>query len=95
VNQVKRSDWWSYPYACRSDTRSTGTCEGMLDLAEHGRIRYAAEAEPGDVVERRALLGEARHAAGNRDHEARRVCPAAPGGLAGLRDELRLDPLDW
>ena len=68
--------------------------EGPLDLVEGGRARHAAEAEPRDLVERRARLGEARDAAGDGDHETRRVGPAAAGGLAGLGDELRLDPLD-
>ncbi len=68
--------------------------EGPLDLVEGGRTRHAAEAEPRDLVERRALLGKARHTAGKRDHEARRVCPTMAGGLAALGDELRLDPLD-
>jgi hypothetical protein len=67
--------------------------EGPLDPVEGGRIRHVAEAKPHYLIERRVLLGEARHAAGDRDHEAPRVCPAA-GGLAGLGDELRFDPLD-
>jgi hypothetical protein len=45
--------------------------EGPLDLAESGPVRHAAEAEPGDLVERRALCGKARHAAGQWHHEAR------------------------
>jgi len=68
--------------------------EGPLDLLEGGRARHAAEAEPRDLVERRALFGKACHAVGNRDREARRAYPAAAGGLAGPGDELRLDPLD-
>jgi hypothetical protein len=68
--------------------------EGALDLVERGGARHTAEAEPRDLVERRALLGEARHPAGNRDPAARRICPATAGGLAGLGDELRLDALD-
>jgi hypothetical protein len=68
--------------------------EGPLDFVEGGRARHAAEAEPRDLVERRALFGKAGHAAGERDHEARRICPATAGGLTGLGDELRLDPLD-
>jgi hypothetical protein len=68
--------------------------EGPLDLVEGGRARHAAEAEPRDLVERRALFGKARHAAGNRDHEACRVCPATACSIAGLGDELRLAPLD-
>ena len=68
--------------------------EGPLDLIQGGRARHAAEAEPRDLVERRALLGKARDAAGDRDHETRRAGPATAGGLAALGDELRLDPLD-
>jgi hypothetical protein len=45
--------------------------EGPLDLAEGARARHAAEAQPGDLVERRALLSKARHAAGQGQHEAR------------------------
>jgi hypothetical protein len=63
--------------------------EGPLDLVEVGRTRDATEAEARDLVERRTLLGEARHAAGNRDHEAHRVTPSAARGLAAPGDELR------
>ena len=67
--------------------------EGLLDSIESSRIRHASEAEPGDLVVRRTLPGEAGHAARNRDRKARRACPAA-GGLAALGDELDLCPLD-
>ena len=65
--------------------------EGALDLVEGGRVRDAGEAEPRDLVERRVRLGEARDAAGERDHEAAPVVAAVrrPGGQ---RDELRLRP---
>jgi hypothetical protein len=68
--------------------------EGPLDAVQVGRTGQAAEAEPGDLVERRAGLGEARHAAGQRDHEACRVGPAAACRVAGLGDQLRLGLLD-
>jgi hypothetical protein len=68
--------------------------EGPLDLVEGGRARRSAKSEPGDLVERRVLLGEAGHAARDRDHEARPVRPPAAGGLAGPGDELRLNPFD-
>ncbi|MFY9805982.1 MAG: hypothetical protein WAK86_01790 [Pseudonocardiaceae bacterium] len=68
--------------------------EGALDLVEDGRARHTTEAEPRDLVQGRALFGKARHAAGNRDHEARRVCSSAVGGLAAFGNELRLDALD-
>jgi hypothetical protein len=68
--------------------------KGALDLVQRGHARHTAEAEPRDLVERRALLGEGRHAAGNRDHEARRAYLATIRGLAGAGDELRLDALD-
>src|SRR5207247_10076359 len=71
----------------------TAVGEGLLDFIESGRIRHVAEAESRDLVVRRTLPGEARHAARNRDHEARRACPAA-GGLVTLGDELALYPLD-
>ena len=61
----------------------TAVGEGLLDFIESGRIRHAAEAESRDLVVRRTLPGEARHAARNRDHKARRACPAA-GGLAAF-----------
>src|SRR6266700_3555068 len=67
--------------------------EGLLDFIESGRIRHAAEAESRDLVVRRTLPGEARHTTRNRDHKARRACPAA-GGLAALGDELNLYPFD-
>jgi hypothetical protein len=67
--------------------------EGPLDLVKGGRARHAAEAEPGDLVERRALLGKARHPTGDRDHQARGARPTA-GCLAGPGDELRLGPLN-
>src|SRR5260370_306767 len=56
--------------------------DGSRDLLEGGRARHAAEPEPGDLVDGRAVSGETRHAAGNRDHEACRACPAA-GGVTG------------
>jgi hypothetical protein len=68
--------------------------ERPFELVEGGRARHAAEAEPGDLVERRALFGKARHTTRHREHETRRVSPATAGGLAGLGDELRLGPLD-
>jgi len=68
--------------------------EGPLDLVKVGRARHAAEAEPRDLVQWRARFGKARYTAGDRNHEARGVCPATVGGLAALGDELRLDPLD-
>jgi len=71
----------------------TAAGEGLLDFVESGRIRHAAKAEPRDLVVRRTLPGEARHAARNRNHKARRARPAA-GGLAALGDELDLCPLD-
>jgi len=37
--------------------------EGLLDFAEGGRTGHAAKAKPHDLVERRAFLREARHAA--------------------------------
>ena len=73
--------------------RSAAGVEGLFDLIQRGRARHTAKAEPGDLVERRALFGIARQALGDRDHEARRLCPATAGGLAGLGDELRLGPL--
>src|SRR5206468_11067821 len=68
--------------------------EGPLDLVEGGHARRSGNTEPRYLVERRVLLGEARHAAGDRDREARRVRPAAAGCLARLGDELRLGSLD-
>ena len=51
--------------------------EGPLDLVELGRVRDAVEAEPGDLVERRVRLGEARDPAGDGDQEA---APRRRGG---------------
>ena len=67
--------------------------EGPLDLLKGSRARDIAEAELRDLVERRALLGEARQAAGNRHHERRRVRPPTGSSLAGPGDELGLEPL--
>jgi hypothetical protein len=67
---------------------------GPLDLIQRRRARHAAEAEPRDLVVRRARLGEARHATGNGYHKAGTLCPATVRCLAGLGDELRLRPLD-
>jgi hypothetical protein len=74
--------------------RSAAGGEGSLDLLEGGGIRHAAEAEPGDLVERRALFGEARHYSGDREPEARRGRHATTRGFAGRGDELCLGPLD-
>jgi hypothetical protein len=73
--------------------RSAAGGEGLLDLAEGGRTRHAAEAKPRDLVERRTLFREARHAAAYRDDKACLTCPGA-GGPAGLSDELRLCSLN-
>ena len=67
---------------------------GPFDLIPRRRARHAAEAEPRDLVVRRARLGEARHATGNGYHKAGTVCPATVRCLAGLGNELRLRPLD-
>ena len=67
---------------------------GPLDLIQRRRARHAAEAEPRDLVVRRARLGEARHATGNGYHKPCVVCPATVGCLAGLGNELRLCELD-
>src|SRR5919197_311241 len=45
--------------------------ERPLDVVEGGRARHTAEAESRDLVERRTVVGEARHPAGNRDYESR------------------------
>jgi hypothetical protein len=68
--------------------------ERPLDLLELARAGHAAEPEPGDLVERRPVLGEAGHAARDRCHEARAARPAAVRGRAGRGHELGLGPLD-
>jgi len=74
--------------------RSAAGGEGLLELIQGGHPRHPAKAQPGDLVERRARFGKARHAARNRDHQTRGVCPATAGGPAGLGDEPGLGPLD-
>lgn len=62
--------------------RSVTGGESLLDLAEGGRTWHTARAKPRDLVERRALFREARHAAAYRDDKACRTCPGAGGLLA-------------
>jgi hypothetical protein len=68
--------------------------EGLFDLLERGCGRHAIQAQPPDLVQRRALFGKASYAAGNGDHEARAAHRAMVGGFVALGDELRLGPLD-
>jgi hypothetical protein len=66
---------------------------GPLDPFPRRRARHTAEAEPRDLVVRRARSSEARHATRDGQHKGRVICPAA-GCLASLGNELRLRPLD-
>jgi hypothetical protein len=62
--------------------------ERRLDLVQVGHARHAGEADPGDLVERRARLGEAHHSAGERTHVT------VGGGRAAAGHELCLGAFD-
>jgi hypothetical protein len=68
--------------------------EFLLDFIEQGVIRYTAETEPGDLVERGRLLGERGHASHDGFQETRTPSITAMRSCAPIRDELHFGPLD-
>ena len=75
------------------DRAATGG-EGPLDLVQSSRCRYTTEAEPRDLVERRAGFGETRNSPRECNVEATRGVVATQGGFGAGGHQLRLDPLD-
>jgi hypothetical protein len=74
--------------------RSTAGSKGLLNRTQRSFGWHATEAKPGYLIERRALVGEARHAARDSGHEAGGCSPAPASCFAGRSDELRLGPLN-
>src|SRR5438477_52200 len=103
ASRAESSALWTPRRRCAGAVAAPVSCatpSAMRKLAPpamtpaRSRARHTVEAEPRDLVERRALLREGCEAAGNRDREPRRVCRATVRGLAGPADQLRLDALD-
>lgn len=73
---------------------STTGGEGALDLIERGRIGHAVESQSGDLVERRAVLGERGHTVGHAHHESGIASPAQASGFGCRGHQLGLGAFD-
>jgi hypothetical protein len=73
---------------------SAARAEATLDLLKLGLRRHPIEAQPGDLVERRVLVGEAGHTAGQRHRETGRRRAAPARRLAASGNERGLGAFD-
>ena len=86
---------WRDPrgWRARPARRDAACSERLLDLVERIAAGYTAEAEPHDLVQRRAVFRVARCTASDRDHK-RPGADAHAGGFGRSSDQLCLDSLD-